>query len=74
MAQPSKKPAMGKKTPKVNAKALTSTRKSDKEANPKSPRNLRDMKFTKNRLKMEAGVKATQKKNAKNPVLGGDTY
>jgi hypothetical protein len=74
MAQPSKKPAMGKKTPKVNAKALTSTRKSDKEANPKSPRNLRDIKFTKDRLKMEAGVKKTQAKNAKKKVLGGDTY
>ena len=68
MAQPSKK------TPKVNAKALTSTRKSDKVANPKSPRNLKDIKITKNRLKMEAGVKATQKKNAKKKVLGGDTY
>ena len=68
MAQPSKK------TPKVNAKALTSTRKSDKVANPKSSRNLKDIKITKNRLKMEAGVKATQKKNAKKKVLGGDTY
>ena len=66
--------SMGKKTPKVNAKALTSTRKSDKVANPKSPRNLKDIKITKNRLKMEAGVKATQKKNAKKKVLGGDTY
>jgi hypothetical protein len=65
---------MKPKTPKVNAKALASTRKSDKKANPKSPRNLKDIKITKNRLKMEAGVKATQKKNAKNPVLGGDTY
>ena len=65
---------MGKKTPKVNAKALTSTRKSDKKANPKSPRNLRDIKITKDRLKMEAGVKKTQAKNAKKKVLGGDTY
>ena len=74
MAQPSKKPAMGKKTPKVNAKAITATRKSDKKANPKSPRNLRDIKITKDRLKMEAGVKKTQAKNAKKKVLGGDTY
>ena len=59
---------------KVNAKALTATRKSDKVANPKSPRNLRDVKITKNRLKMEAGVKATQKKDAKKKVLGGSTY
>jgi hypothetical protein len=65
---------MGTKTPKVNAKALTATRKSDKVANPKSPRNLRDIKMTKNRLKMEAGVKATQKKNSQKKVLGGDTY
>lgn len=71
---PNMKPKMGKKTPGVNAKALASTRKSDKAANPKSPRNLRDVKITKNRLKMEAGVKATQKKNAKKKVLGGDTY
>jgi len=63
-----------KPKPKVNAKALTATRKSDKVANPKSPRNLRDIKTTKNRLKMEAGVKATQKKNATKKVLGGDTY
>ena len=62
------------KKPKVNAKALTATRKSDKLANPKSPRNLRDIKMTKNRMKMEAGVKATQKKNAKKKVIGGDTY
>jgi hypothetical protein len=62
------------KKPKVNAKALTATRKSDKLANPKSPRNLRDIKMTKNRLKMEAGVKATQKKNAQKKVIGGDTY
>jgi hypothetical protein len=68
------KPKMGKKTPGVNAKALASTKKSDKVANPKSPRNLRDMKMTKNRLKMEAGVKATQKKNSQKKVLGGDTY
>ena len=68
------KPKMGKKTPGVNAKALASTRKSDKKANPKSPRNLRDIKMTKNRLKMEAGVKATQKKNSEKKVLGGDTY
>jgi hypothetical protein len=73
MAQPSKS-NMGKKTPKVNAKALTETRKSDKKANPKSPRNLRDIKITKDRLKMEAGVKKTQAKNAKKKVLGGDTY
>jgi len=62
------------KKPKVNAKALTATRKSDKLANPKSPRNLRDIKMTKNRMKMEAGVKATQKKNAQKKVIGGDTY
>ena len=68
MAQPSKK------APKVNAKALTATRKSDKKANPKSPRNLRDIKMTKDRMKMEAGVKKTQAKNAKKKVLGGDTY
>jgi hypothetical protein len=65
---------MANMKPKVNTKALTSTRKSDKVANPKSPRNLKDIKITKNRLKMEAGVKATQKKNAKKKVLGGDTY
>ena len=70
MAPISKKP----KKPKVNAKALTATRKSDKLANPKSPRNLRDIKMTKNRMKMEAGVKATQKKNAQKKVIGGDTY
>lgn len=63
-----------KKPKKVNAKALTATRKSDKLANPKSPRNLRDIKMTKNRMKMEAGVKATQKKNAQKKVIGGDTY
>ena len=68
------KPKMGKKTPKVNAKALASTKKLDKVANPKSPRNLRDIKMTKNRLKMEAGVKATQKKNSQKKILGGDTY
>jgi hypothetical protein len=68
-----KKPLPLKKK-KVNVKALNDTRMSDKKANPKSPRNLRDIKFTKDRLKMEAGVRATQKKNAKNPVLGGDTY
>ena len=62
------------KKPKVNAKALTATRKSDKLANPKSPRNLRDISMTKNRIKMEAGVKATQKKNAQKKVIGGDTY
>jgi hypothetical protein len=62
------------KKPKVNAKALTATRKSDKLANPKSPRNLRDISMTKNRMKMEAGVKATQKKNAQKKVIGGDTY
>ena len=65
---------MKPKKPKVNAKALTATRNSDKLANPKSPRNLRDIKMTKNRLRMEAGVKATQKKNATKKVLGGDTY
>ena len=65
---------MKPKKPKVNAKALTATRNSDKLANPKSPRNLRDIKMTKNRLRMEAGVKATQKKNAQKKVIGGDTY
>jgi hypothetical protein len=73
MAGMKPKPMM-KSKPKVNAKALTATRKSDKAANPKSPRNLRDIKITKNRLKMEAGVKATQKKNSTKKVLGGDTY
>ena len=66
--------AQNSKKPKVNAKALTATRKADKVANPKSPRNLRDIKMTKNRMKMEAGVKKTQAKNAKKKVLGGDTY
>jgi hypothetical protein len=73
MAQPSK-PKMGKKTPKVNAKALTSTRKSDKAANPKSPRNLRDMKITKERLAYEKGFNAAMKKKNSKKVLGGDTY
>ena len=74
MAQPSKKPAMGKKTPKVNAKALASTRKSDKKANPKSPRNLRDIKITKERLAYEKGFNAAMKKKNSKKVLGGDTY
>lgn len=68
-----KKPLPLKKK-KVNVKALNDTRMSDKKANPKSPRNLRDIKITKNRLKMEAGVKKTQAENAKKKVLGGDTY
>jgi hypothetical protein len=73
MAQPSK-PKMGKKTPKVNAKALASTRKSDKLANPKSPRNLRDIKITKERLAYEKGFKDAMKKNNSGNTLGGGTY
>ena len=73
MAQPSK-PKMGKKTPKVNAKALASTRKSDKLANPKSPRNLRDIKITKERLAYEKGFNAAMKKNNSGNILGGGTY
>lgn len=73
MAQPSKA-KMGKKTPKVNAKALTATRKSDKISNPKSPRNLRDMKITKERLAYEKGFNAAMKKKNSKKVLGGDTY
>lgn len=73
MAQPSK-PKMGKKTPKVNAKALASTRKSDKLANPKSPRNLRDIKITKERLAYEKGFKDAMKKNNSGNILGGGTY
>ena len=68
------KPKMGKKTPGVNAKALASTRKSDKAANPKSPRNLRDAKITKERLAYEKGFNAAMKKKNSKKVLGGDTY
>ena len=68
------KPKMGKKTPKVNAKALASTRKSDKQGNPKSPRNLRDIKITKERLAYEKGFNAAMKKKNSKKVLGGDTY
>lgn len=68
------KPKMGKKTPKVNAKALASTRKSDKQANPKSPRNLRDIKITKERLAYEKGFNDAMKKKNSKKVLGGDTY
>ena len=73
MAQPSKS-KMGKKTPKVNAKALASTRKSDKLANPKSPRNLRDIKITKERLAYEKGFAAAMKKKNSGNILGGGTY
>ena len=68
------KTKMGKKTPKVNAKALASTRKSDKLANPKSPRNLRDIKITKERLAYEKGFAAAMKKNNSGGTLGGGTY
>jgi len=73
MAQPSKA-KMGKKTPGVNAKALASTRKSDKAANPKSPRNLRDIKITKERLAYEKGFNDAMKKKNSGKVLGGGTY
>ena len=73
MAQPSKA-KMGKKTPKVNAKALTATRKSDKITNPKSPRNLRDIKITKERLAYEKGFNDAMKKKNSGKVLGGGTY
>ena len=68
------KPKMGKKTPKVNAKALASTRKSDKLANPKSPRNLRDIKITKERLAYEKGFADAMKKKNSGNILGGDIY
>ena len=68
------KPKTGKKTPKVNAKALASTRKSDKKANPKSPRNLRDIKITKERLTYEKGFNAAMKKKNSGSTLGGGTY
>jgi len=67
-------PNMKPKTPKVNAKALASTRKSDKKANPKSPRNLRDIKITKERLAYEKGFNDAMKKKNSKKVLGGDTY
>jgi len=62
------------KKPKVNAKALTATRKSDKKANPKSPRNLRDIKITKDRLAYEKGFNDAMKKKNSGKVLGGGTY
>jgi hypothetical protein len=65
---------MKPKTPKVNAKALASTRKSDKKANPKSPRNLRDIKITKERLAYEKGFNAAMKKKNSGSTLGGGTY
>jgi hypothetical protein len=68
------KPKMGKKTPGVNAKAVASTRKSDKAANPKSPRNLRDIKITKERLAYDKGFNAARTKKNSKKVLGGDTY
>jgi hypothetical protein len=68
------KPKMGKKTPGVNAKALTSTRKSDKASNPKSPRNLRDTKITKERLAYEKGFNDAMKKKNSGKVLGGGIY
>ena len=68
MAQPSKK------APKVNAKALTATRKSDKKANPKSPRNLKDIKITKDRLAYEKKFNAATKKKNSQGTLGGGTY
>jgi hypothetical protein len=66
--------AMKPKKPKVNAKALTATRKADKLANPKSPRNLRDIKMTKERMAYEKGFNAAMKKKNSKKVLGGDTY
>lgn len=66
--------AMKPKKPKVNAKALTATRKSDKLANPKSPRNLRDIKITKERLAYEKGFNAAMKKRNSENTLGGGTY
>jgi hypothetical protein len=68
------KPKMGKKTPGVNAKALASTRKSDKASNPKSPRNLRDTKITKERLAYEKGFNDAMKKKNSGNVLGGGIY
>ena len=65
---------MKPKKPKVDAKALASTRKSDKLANPKSPRNLRDIKITKERLAYEKGFNAAMKKNNSGKTLGGSTY
>jgi hypothetical protein len=65
---------MKPKTPKVNAKALASTRKSDKKANPKSPRNLKDIKITKERLAYEKGFNAAMKKKNSEKTLGGGTY
>ena len=65
---------MKPKKPKVNAKALTATRKADKLANPKSPRNLRDIKITKERLAYEKGFKDAMKKNNSGNTLGGSTY
>lgn len=63
-----------KPKPKVNAKALTATRKSDKKANPKSPRNLRDIKITKERLAYEKGFNDAMKKKNSDKTLGGGIY
>lgn len=68
------KPKMGRKIPRVDAKALTSTRKSDKVANPKSPRNLRAATITKATVKSNAKVNEAIKKNAKKKTLGGGIY
>jgi len=68
-----KKPLQLKKK-KVNAKALDDTRKSDKKANPKSPRNLRDIKITKDRLAYEKKFNEATKKKNSGSTLGGGIY
>jgi len=73
MAGMKPKPMM-KSKPKVNAKALTATRKSDKKANPKSPRNLRDIKITKDRLAYEKKFNEATKKKNSGSTLGGGMY
>jgi hypothetical protein len=53
---------------------LNDTRKTDKETNPKSPRNLRDIKFTKDRLAYEKGFNDAMKKKNSEKTLGGGIY
>lgn len=64
------------KTPakRTDAKALSSTRKSDKAMNPKSPRNLRAAAITKATVKGNAKVNKAIKEAAKKKTLGGSTY
>ena len=59
---------------KSTTRALNDTRKTDKLSNPKSPRNLRDIKMTKERLAYEKGFNAAMKKKNSGSTLGGGTY